>query len=135
MGLCQGVQQKKKHITDLLEKCYSGVFGVADYRSSFRIKKLKMTDPIWWASFIKINQIYLTAILNFHFCSAREVSSETPGAILFVQKKSKFAGLCYPSKYGLRHRATDKNSRGIKSHALDGQMISSKYETTFSINI
>ena len=28
-------------------------------------------------------------------CSVLKMISETPGAILFVQKKSKFAGLCY----------------------------------------
>ena len=34
------------HESESLENCYSGVIGVADYRSSFRYKKLKMADPI-----------------------------------------------------------------------------------------
>ena len=53
VGLCQGEQEKKKHITevpknqaDLVENCYSGVFRVADCRSSFRFKQFKMADQI-----------------------------------------------------------------------------------------
>ena len=38
--------------------------AITDYRSSFRFKKFKMADPIWRSRFIKINQIYLTAILD-----------------------------------------------------------------------
>ena len=57
MGLCQGVQEKKKHITEvhknetyLLENLYLGYFGVADNRSSFRFKKFEMADSIWRSS-------------------------------------------------------------------------------------
>ena len=55
---------------------------VTDYRSSFRSKKFKMADSIWRSRFIKINHIYLIAILNS--CSARKMPLETPGAILFA---------------------------------------------------
>ena len=87
MGLCQTVpEKKKKHIlevlknyADLLENCYSGVFGVANYISLFRLKKFKMADLIWWSRFIKIDQIYLT---KCHF---------------IYTKKSKFLGLCNDS--------------------------------------
>ena len=53
VGLCQEVQEKKKNITEvlknkshLLENCYSWIFGVADYRSSFGFKNFKMADPL-----------------------------------------------------------------------------------------
>ena len=70
VGLCQGVQEKTEHITevliililDLLENCYTEVFGISDYRSSIRFKKIKMTHPIWQSRFIKINQIYLKIV-------------------------------------------------------------------------
>ena len=44
---------------------FPGVFRVVDYRSSFVFKKFKMAYSIWRLKFIKINQIYLTAISKF----------------------------------------------------------------------
>ena len=48
-----------KNLSELLENCFSGIFGIADYRFSFRFKKFKMAYAIWRSRFIKINQIYL----------------------------------------------------------------------------
>ena len=33
---------------------YSGVFGVADYKSELETYKYKMTDPIWWTKMEKV---------------------------------------------------------------------------------
>ena len=59
-----------------------------------------MADPIWRSRLIKIIWIYLAVILDppfriFYIRMKIKLPSETPGAILFAQKKSKFAELSY----------------------------------------
>ena len=45
--MSRGVREKETHYggftnsSDLLENCYLGVFGFADYRSLFRLKKIQ----------------------------------------------------------------------------------------------
>lgn len=40
-------QEKFKKFIALSKNGYSRVFGVADYESSFKIKKILILDPIW----------------------------------------------------------------------------------------
>ena len=45
-----------------LEAFNSGVFGVADYESVFRLQKFKMDDPMWRTDLFKISRIRLKLV-------------------------------------------------------------------------